>query len=204
MLRKTNASQVSWHFRGPLHLKQFAFYTPGSSTTKRGLRPTPHERRYGKDLAGRQHQHGNAHKRKHLDANYEIVPIIKRDPQQYVTAVINGQTVSWPAPTSTPDVSSPTTSVGAEQWITATIDGKVVSWANPAAATSVAPSPSSTEDSDARIASTSSASSAAPSATINPGTGNWGRQAYYNAGTGQKDGLVFLNNHGGQGSGTFD
>ena len=32
----------------------------------------------------------------------------------------------------------------------------------------------------------------------------WGRKAYYNAETGEADGLVFLNHHGGEGSGTFD
>lgn len=32
----------------------------------------------------------------------------------------------------------------------------------------------------------------------------WGRKAYYNAEGGEADGLVFLNHHGGEGSGTFD
>ena len=39
---------------------------------------------------------------------------------------------------------------------------------------------------------------------MNAGSGNWGRQTYYNAEQGTSDGLVFLNYHGGQGSGVFD
>ena len=39
---------------------------------------------------------------------------------------------------------------------------------------------------------------------MNAGSGNWGRQAYYNAAQATAHGLVFLNHHGGQGSGVFD
>lgn len=46
--------------------------------------------------------------------------------------------------------------------------------------------------------------SVAPAPALNVGAGNWGGQAYYNAANGTADGLVFLNNMGGQGSGVFD
>lgn len=36
------------------------------------------------------------------------------------------------------------------------------------------------------------------------GAGEFGRRAFYDAATGTADGLVFLNNHGGEGSGIFD
>ena len=36
------------------------------------------------------------------------------------------------------------------------------------------------------------------------GNGEWGRQAYYNAEDQVSEGLGFLNNKGGQSSGTFD
>ena len=39
---------------------------------------------------------------------------------------------------------------------------------------------------------------------VKAGLGGWGRQAYYNAEQGSADGLVFLNHHGGEGSGVFD
>ena len=40
---------------------------------------------------------------------------------------------------------------------------------------------------------------------MNAGAGNWGRQGYFNAATGESSGLVFLNNKGGDAcSGTFD
>ena len=39
---------------------------------------------------------------------------------------------------------------------------------------------------------------------MNAGDGQWGRQAYYNAEQQTAEGLTFLNNMGGQGSGVFD
>lgn len=149
-------SQVSWHFRGPMHLKQFAFYTPGSSS-KRSLRPTPQQRR---------HVHGHAEK-----------------------------------------------AVG--DWVTATINGNVVSWINEYAGVPTSSPTTSASSSILLASSTSALTTTTPSATLpspsalaapalNAGAGNWGRQAYYNAANGTADGLVFLNNMGGQESGVFD
>ncbi|EGC47378.1 conserved hypothetical protein [Histoplasma capsulatum var. duboisii H88] len=91
--------EVSWHFRGPINLKQFAYYSLGSgagsdSYKKREVRPSIHERRH--------HGHQHLHKR----AND------KRAVGDMVTATINGQVVSWvnqyaggappPAPTQAP------------------------------------------------------------------------------------------------------
>jgi hypothetical protein len=89
--------------------------------------------------------------------------------------------------------------------VTATIDGQVVSWTNLYAGPSTAPTTVAGADSPVdRVAPL--ASYAAPSAqpSINAASGNWVRQAYYNATSQTAAGLVFLNHMGGQGSGVFD
>lgn len=157
--RQTNElSQVSWHFRGPMHLKQFAFYTPGSSSAKRGVKPSLSERR-------QVHRHQ------------------ARAVGDWVTVVMEGQTVSWQNEWAGPAAATP-----------APISSSVVVLSAPVPSPSIqAPVPS---------ASTAEKNPSVPA--INAGAGNWGRQAYYNADTATADGLVFLNNMGGQGSGVFD
>lgn len=134
-----------------MHLKQFAFYTPGSSSnSRRQSRPTPQQKRHD-------HNHGHLHRER-----------------------------------------------GVGDWITATINGDVVSWAADltSISTAAAASPTSTSPTLNKTNSNSKSSTSTP--LVNPGAGNWGRQAYYNAENASADGLVFLNNHGGQGSGIFD
>jgi Putative TOS1-like glycosyl hydrolase (DUF2401) len=86
--------------------------------------------------------------------------------------------------------------------VTATIDGKVVSWTNQydggAKPTSAAAAP------NPGVKASQRAAPKAATQTMNPGNGQWGRQAYYNAEQQTADGLTFLNNMGGQGSGVFD
>ena len=68
--------QVSWHFRGPTNLKQFAAYTPGGASSKKR---SEHVRR---------HAHGAAHGHaKHAQE--------KRDVGDMVYATMNGDVVSW-------------------------------------------------------------------------------------------------------------
>lgn len=95
----------------------------------------------------------------------------------------------------------------ADDMVTATIDGQVVSWTNQYAGPSTPPTPAAGSEAGSlsdQVAPSSTyiAPSAQPS--INAGSGNWGRQAYYNASSQTADGLVFLNHNGGQGSGVFD
>ncbi|RMZ81211.1 hypothetical protein DV737_g2628, partial [Chaetothyriales sp. CBS 132003] len=74
--------EVSWHFRGPMHLKQFAFYTPGA-VSKRDVHA---------------HRHAFVHERKQQEVEAgkcESVEIEKRAVGDMVTATINGQVVSW-------------------------------------------------------------------------------------------------------------
>lgn len=154
-----NPPQVSVHFRGPLRLKQFASYSPGSGSTKRSLHPSPHERRHN-------HQHLHHHAQN--------------------------------ARRSEPENTEEKRDLG--DWITATINGEVVSWLNPGAGGPAATSPTGVSSPDLG----SAAAPASPAPTLNLGSGTWARQAYYDATSGVADGLVFLNNMGGQGSGTFD
>lgn len=97
--------------------------------------------------------------------------------------------------------------------VTATVDGKVVSWVNEFDG-GAQPTPVNSGDHPADQAGPKEANSpsqpvnqAAPKVatpTMNAGNGQWGRQAYYNAEQQTADGLTFLNNMGGQGSGVFD
>ena len=89
--------------------------------------------------------------------------------------------------------------------VKATMDGQVVSWTNGYAG----PGTASTSVVGAGYPADQVAPSAAYSApssqpSMNAGSGNWSRHAYYNADTQSADGLVFLNHNGGQGSGVFD
>ncbi|EFW22210.1 target of Sbf [Coccidioides posadasii str. Silveira] len=67
--------EVSWHFRGPLHLKKFAYYTLGS-----GLKPDTK-----RSFHARRHGHGHMHRRAEE----------KRAVGDIVTATINGEVVTW-------------------------------------------------------------------------------------------------------------
>lgn len=94
-------------------------------------------------------------------------------------------------------------------WVIATINGDVVSWKNeyPGGAAPAAPTPPPAAGGAGGApapAPAGSYSAPAPAPSVNTGAGTWGRQAYYNAEQGVADGLVFLNNMGGQGSGVFD
>jgi hypothetical protein len=154
--------QVSWHFRGPLQLKQFAFYSPGSEANKRDLKPNIMQRRHG-------HQYFHARDR-------EVVEIQETHVVEEKRAV--GDIVE------------------------ATIDGEVVSWTNAYAG----PGTAFTSVVGAGYPAGPSAAYSAPFSqpSMNAGSGNWSRHAYYNANAQTADGLVFLNHNGGQGSGVFD
>ncbi|KAK0259923.1 target of Sbf [Friedmanniomyces endolithicus] len=69
--------ELSFHFRGPIQLKQFAVYTPSGSSSK-ARRSAPNERRHA-------HGHGHAHLHHARDAAVGAE----------VTATINGVVQSW-------------------------------------------------------------------------------------------------------------
>jgi hypothetical protein len=79
---------VSWHFRGPLQLKQFALYSPGPEANKRDLKPDIMQRRHG-------HQHSHARDRDLIEIQESHIVEEKRAVGDIVKATIDGQVVSW-------------------------------------------------------------------------------------------------------------
>lgn len=167
------------HFRGPLNLKQFAVYTPGAAPSKAKLaRRSAHERRHA-------HGHGHAHLHHARDAALKQE---KRGLGDMVTAVIDGQVVSW---------------INEYDGVAA-----ATSAASTAAPAPSAYAPSESSNEYATAASSAASASAYPSVSSSDddssSTVSWTRQAYYDASAGTSDGLVFLNHEGGSGSGVFD
>ena len=118
--------------------------------------------------------------------------------QEWITATINGDVVSWPNPSQAAATSSSAEAQAGGEWIYATVGGQTWSWQQGAQdATQTSSLPETTSTAGSTTAST-------PEVSIDAGPGNWGRQAYYDADAQTADGLVFLNHMGGQGSGTFD
>jgi stalled ribosome alternative rescue factor ArfA len=109
------------HFRGPIQIKQFAYYSLiASSSNKRDVSPS------------KLHRHGHQHELFHqrVDKNHKAQGKHKR---QEVTANIDGQVASWANNWFRTGATSSTnvlTSSLPGQWVTATIDGIVVSWVN--------------------------------------------------------------------------
>ncbi|TGO78427.1 hypothetical protein BELL_0067g00230 [Botrytis elliptica] len=221
--------EVSFHFRGPLQLKQFAAYTPGATASKK--------KRQGSTARRRRHLQ---HIDKHARAGNQ-----KRDK---IHATIDGQLVSW-------DDNYPTSGLDAfnsgAKTVTATINGEIQTWINnwfgPSTTTMVSQAsttvpqsvsqgaatseeaqetstsiipPTSTalpqsqafthvSASQPQVSTTPSASESQVSASTTSSataiaSGSYSRIGYYNSAEQTLDNLVFLGNHGGQGSGVFD
>ncbi|KAF2716742.1 hypothetical protein K431DRAFT_341778 [Polychaeton citri CBS 116435] len=177
--------QVSLHLRGPINLKQFAFYAPSSSASKvKSRRAESHLRR---------HLHGrNAHAHAHLKRRAEE----KRQVGALVTNVVGSVTEvwtnAWNGYTSVDLSNTPATSVAAAPASVNTgfHNLKVADVGS--------------DDSSSSAAASSAASSSETSSVPVP-SGNWGRSAYYNAQAGSSSGLAFLNNKGdNETSGIFD
>lgn len=100
--------EVSFHFRGPLQLKQFAAYTPGTTASKK--------KREGSTARRRRHLQ---HIDKHVKGGNQ-----KRDK---IYATIDGQLVSWDNNYPTPGLDAFN---GGAKTVTATIDGKIQTWIN--------------------------------------------------------------------------
>ncbi|CAD6442185.1 96f09121-de62-402b-b8d4-8d082bf913ba [Sclerotinia trifoliorum] len=212
--------EVSFHFRGPLRLKQFAVYTPSTTTTRKEKRDgsTARRRRY--------HQHLE----KHAKAGNK-----KRDE---IHATIDGQIVSWDNNWPTPGLNAYD---GGAVPVTATIDSEKQTWINnwfgPSTSTMVSQasttisqvmSQSAAAGSKAQETSTSSiisssttsfskpqsftsaslpesqVSASATASTTAVGSGSYSRIGYYDSVEQTLDNLVFLGNYGGQGSGVFN
>lgn len=158
---------LSMHFRGPIQLANVAVYTPG--TSKRDAPKVVHSKRHG-------HQH--LHKKHQAQKEERAVGDV-------VTAVIDGQVVSW-----------------VNTWAGPTADA--AGDAAPPAVTSVA-TPADSEPAESSTAKTTSGNSAKTPVDNTPIVGDFVRSAYYDAASGVADGLVFLANVGSPGvSGTWD
>ncbi|KAI0170440.1 putative TOS1-like glycosyl hydrolase-domain-containing protein [Pestalotiopsis sp. NC0098] len=157
--------ELSVHIRGPTQLKQFAVYTPNTASTKK--------RQEHKSHVHKRHGHQHLHK-KHTEAQKEEARAVG----DVVTAVIDGQTVSW----------------------VNTYSGESDDSADSAsAATTTAAATSTTSKAK------SSKTSATSTGTAAAATGDYQRIAYYNAEEGTADGVTFVGAWGGvAGSGTWD
>ncbi|OJD29860.1 protein tos1 [Diplodia corticola] len=174
-------------FRGPLKLRQFAAYSADSSASKlkkrgeerkaekekakRSPRPSPHKRRYGHG-----HQHFHQHQKE------------KRGLGDMVTAVIDGQLVSWvnnyAGPTAAADAgagadaAADTGSAGVNVGVSVDAAAEPTSTSTTAAPVSSATSTASDDDKDSVDSSDTS--------------GEWARISHYNSEEKINDGMTFL------------
>lgn len=155
--------QVSIHCRGPLQLKQFAAYAPGSSSSKKRSVNAHHHHH-------RRHGHGHQH-------------VHEKRGQDWVTATIDGQVVSW-----VNDYNPGATPAGDK----VKSDHSTKAGVAAAAATTAA----STSKGSSKGSSSSSSSSSSSGS-------DYSRIGYYNAEDSTADGIVFLGNYGGSGSGAW-
>ena len=154
-------------FRGPISIKQIAVYTEDTTShSKRTARPDSHHGHHG-------HQHFHKHRK---EARAEEA---KRAVGDEVVATINGQVVSW-ANNYNGGPSTPTP---------APVQQPAASPAAPANA----PASPAAVNKDASSSLSAVAPSGAPS--VSAGTGNFARQAYYNAASATAQGLTFLANN---------
>ncbi|CEP22261.1 TOS1 [Cyberlindnera jadinii] len=175
--------QLSVHFRGPLRLLQFGFYSPSSTSSKK-KRDLVEE-----DCSTTKHIH-HAHKREpatqivavtetvYVNADGEVVTQNTQATSQQTTTTLIGGTAAGTA-------SSQNTANTAN----------TVSTVNTNTATTASPTTTGTT-------STSSTSSTSATATSTAGTDSaWVRSSYYTPGS--TDNCVFLNTLGGSSSGVF-
>lgn len=163
--------KLSLHIRGPTWLKQLAVYVPTShhgtiGKEEDGKKSSFHGRRNG-------HQHLHQHKREAIkDQN---IAFTKRTINNVVSAIIEGQLVSWtnahPAPATTTTVAQARPEAKLEET-----------------------NAGSLSKAETRIYSPFPKSNV--SGTIKQ-DGSWSREAYYDAAAGVSKGFTFLNHFGG-------
>jgi hypothetical protein len=206
---------LSLHFRGPLNLKQFAVYVPG--TTKKKRSNTKHYR-----MA----HHAHVHARHNLQT--KVVEIVDVDENVIVQTTLDGNATTLTKFFTTSeflsklDRSQGSTTI--QSSVTVSGDSPLF---NPSTtfATITAPlggyglrssQEPTTQSSTSVIAETSASAAETPlsydsqvtatqtSASVQQSGGDWQRSAFYDSDNKISDGITFLNNKGGQGSGVFD
>ncbi|KXH60426.1 hypothetical protein CSAL01_05707 [Colletotrichum salicis] len=174
-------------FRGPMNLKQVAVYSLSTKAKRSPSVSHVHARRHG--------HHGHQHLHKKSVESPKEEPKEEKRGEDWVVAEIDGKVVSWinnyfgptpAAPAATPAVAP----VVAEPSPTPT--------PSQAPAAAAIPQPASQASSSKAAASSKAASS---SGSV---SGDYNLVGYYNADKAIANGIVFLGNYGGQGSGKFD
>lgn len=213
--------ELSVHFRGPLNLKQFAYYSVGSSNSKRDAQPEAQPKAEPDAVpvkAKRHHAHHahHAHKRDNVAVVY-VTEVAYVTEVVYATgsAAASASSAGAPVPSSTvvraSTIITPAAAVPAASSSSAAAAAPVRSSSSIVAAPAVssssvaAPAPSSTS----KYSAQTTFSVAAPSSTVAvaaaAASGSYVRSGYYSAASSSLDGLVFLNNLGGSaGSGVWD
>ncbi|KAI9882779.1 MAG: hypothetical protein M1823_005477 [Watsoniomyces obsoletus] len=175
------AEELSFHVRGPCNLAEFAVVIPNPKGKKKEGSVSK------RDIDEHQHQHQRRHGHHHFHKRTrEVAEVQKRGECGMATATINGEVKTWAndyncdkkaGATPAPSPASEDKKKGGEgkKDEGTKDDGK--------------------KDDDKKKPSEVDTSKL---------TGDWVRVAYYNAEKQTAEGLAFLGNHGGQGSGVFD
>ncbi|CAN6665748.1 probable circularly permuted 1,3-beta-glucanase Tos1p [Trichomonascus vanleenenianus] len=180
--------EVTVHFRGPINLKQFAVYYQGGNNTN------TNEKRDVNIRGSKQH---HVHKR-------EADPALVTD-FVHVTRTVyaegQGYSTDAPAPAAAAS-SSPAGNLNIDNAVAAV--GGIVSNAVGAIVGNQGSGSSATAAPSSFATSYAPQSSASPSSSSSSSGNGWSQSAYYNSGSSTANGLVFMNNKGGAGSGVFD
>lgn len=184
--------KLSLHIRGPTWLKQLAVYMPATpANEKRDTNPNGHHRRHaaavvhhqgGHNHRGHQYLHDGHGKVKNVDEPQ----LSKRAVGDLVSATIDGVLVSWTNIYAGPGVATDVPIPGAVDDTNATTS-----------ATDATEDTDMTSQSSTISPITSSSISSSSTSTAQANSGDWTRQAYFNAASGTAEGLTFLNHFGG-------
>ncbi|EEB05852.1 fungal protein [Schizosaccharomyces japonicus yFS275] len=186
--------EVSFHFRGPIHLKHFAVYNADSSAAasfrkKRSLRNHP-------DLKKRDMVYVTEYVTEYIneDGSKYVDPASSTALSDYVSSYIASSSAA--AATEAGDATTYATSTVVSTASTETSDD----YSSPSSSATSFTTSTTTSSPSSSASSTKTSSTSASSGS---GSGSWSRASYYEASSGTADNAVFLNNLGGSGSGVW-
>lgn len=185
---------LSFHIRGPVSLKQFGVYTLGAAPAQK------RDIELAIEQAGPHHVHFDPHKRVLVTEIIHVTKtVIEVDGVETTLGVVpepSSSSILELQPSSSSSSSSRTPSPPAP------FSSQGAAVAEPAG---FAANEQSSASSTSQVATTSTSTVAtiSTSAAAPSGSG-WQQTAYYNSEQGVANGLVFMNNEGGSGSGVWD